>query len=233
MLKREAGIKTNKMVELVRGFVEIKKSIKENEAFYRRKIATLLYALQASYKGISREIYSSLPEWDTSRVSMLQEDPRTDRTEDEILFDYETRDKFVEHHAQHGWNKEINLDILVEHHPEMLVDEHTYLDDGDFIHWVRREKSGELNHFNVYLLKYFDYSKLCDEGVMDFNGILFAEKYNENIYRKIKNVITRFTNLLKDKRIMYSATIERPYLKEVLAYTKDSEPVWIPENADR
>lgn len=227
-LKKEGGIKENKMdTKVVSGFLEIEKSRRENEAFYRRKVATLLYALQASYKGISREIYFSLPEWHPLRVSMLEEEPSGETSEDDMLFDYDTRDKFINHHSAHGWNKELNLDILIEHHPEMLVDEQTYLDEGDFVHWVRRTDAGQIKHLDVYLLKYFEHPKLSEEGIMDFNGLLFAEKDGEEVYKKIKNVLTRFASLLKDKRILHSATIERPSMKEVLAYTADSQPVWV------
>ena len=221
------------MIKIVKGFVEIGKSQKETPDTYKRRVANYLYALQASYKGISREIYLSLPDWDHQRVSMLQEEPSNDATEDDILYDYETRDKFVDHHAAHGWNKELNLDILAEHNQEMIVDEHTYIDDGEFVHWLRRETTGELKRLDVYLLKYIDHAQLSDEGITDFNGVLFAEKDVEEVYQKIKRVLTRFTSILQDRRILHSATIERPSMKEVLGYTPNSQPKWIKENESR
>lgn len=216
-------------MEIVKGFVGIEKIGNESERAYKHRVINLLYTLLASYRGSSREIYLQSDDWKDSRnFSMLQEDPEDIMAENDILQDPEKRKKFFRHHVEHGWNKALKLDVLDAPHYEMS-DEH-YSEDGDFIHWIRKDEKdeGQVKHFDVYLLKFYEYPWIDKEGFMTRNGLLFAEKYCDKTYAKIKRVVSRLVGMLIDRKMPYSAIIGRPTLKETLRTTQDTQNLeWI------
>lgn len=206
------------MIQTVTGLVEIVKTEAESSEDYKVKVANLLYGLQASYGGISREIYANLPDWHPEKRSKLEEEP-CELNEDEILADFETKDAFIEHHSEHGWNKTFDLNVLDKPLQETMYGSFADADEGDFIHWVRKTNTGEVKYFNVYLLKYVDHLWMSDEGISSLNGVMFAEKYSDQVYDKIKRVLTKFTCSLNVQDLFKAARIEKPGLAEVLQYS--------------
>lgn len=213
------------MTNLVKGYIRIEKQQKENTQFYKRKIATFLWTLLASYKALSREVYLHGDTWDPSNsVSMLHEEPQEFANEEQILYDFEKRDPFIEHHSQKGWNKHLCLEFLMDNVEEIYEDK-SYADEGDFVHWIRKV-DGKTKHLDVYLLKFVEHTQFCEQGVDIFSGVMLAEKYSFEIYEKIKRVLERFSGILNERRVVNSATIISPKISEILSYGAQ-KPVWI------
>ncbi|GEM_PF-5644210 len=213
------------MTNLVKGYIRIEKQQKENAQFYKRKVATFLWTLLASYKALSREVYLHGDTWDPSNtISMLNEEPSENANEEQILYDFEKRDPFIEHHSQKGWNKHLCLEFLMDNAEEIYEDK-SYADEGDFVHWIRKV-NGKTKHLDVYLLKFIENEQLSEDGIDIFSGVMLAEKDSAEIYNKIKRVLEKFSGILNERRVANSAWIESPTLSEVLKYGKQ-DGIWV------
>ncbi|MBI4142087.1 hypothetical protein HY484_04130 [Candidatus Woesearchaeota archaeon] len=209
------------MRNTVKGIIEIPKLLQETENNYKTAIAERLYDLLVAYHAEAKEINESKEnDYDSSaRYSRMCQEPQTPEPDALPHYDGATHDAFANHHFLYGWNKTLPFENFGSH--EQTDDETSHA--GDFVHWIRTTENGERIQFDAYLIKHHEHPVINNNGVMLFNGVMFAEKYKFSTYQKIKNVLMTFRRvLLAHERPFTDMRIQLPTATEIFAYNQET-----------